>query len=192
MAKEEEQYLEDPGYVPPPTQTEAADLLRTIYQRSDIEKLELIYRLSGIVQEYSVKNGKVIKRWVHKPEAQLMNEAGINRVIVLLDSAFSGDKAITNLSEDDVGNLAFTLGNEILRVLQLKAKEYDIKSEDWGIISKLILSKTLMALKASQKGGLLKTLKAIYEIRQQEVISSHQEQAIPKKKGMFGFLFGRR
>ena len=186
-------YLENPGYVPPPTQTEAGDLLRTIYHRSDIEKVELIYRLSGIVQKYTVKDGEIVREWVFDKSARLMNESGVNRIMVLLDAAFSGDKAITNLTEEDVSNLAYVLGDEILRILQLSAKEYDIKPEDWGVISKLILTKTLTALRASQKGGLLKTLKAIYEIKQQEVISSHQQSEIqPRKKGVMGFLFGRK
>lgn len=184
-------FYDNPGYVYQPQTTDAADLLKEIFKRMDIEKEEIIKRLSGIIRVPLVDDKGVFRGWteIYDESARLVNQKGIQRIILMLDPAFSGDKATTNISEQDVENLSMNSGSEIIKILELNAKDYGIKPEDWGVICKLVLSKNLIALRAAQKGGLIKTLRSIYEIKQQEVISQHSE-AMPKKKGFLGLMFG--
>lgn len=191
MSEQKSPFYENPGYVYQPQTTDAADLLKEIFKRMDEEKKEIVKRLSGIIKVPLVDENGVFRGWteVYDKDAILVNQKGIQRILLLLEPAFSGDKATTNITEQDVENLSMNSGNEIMKVLELNAKEYGIKPEDWGVICKLILSKNLLALRAAQKGGLIKTLRSIYEIKQQEVISQYSEN-MPKKKGFLGFMFG--
>ena len=189
--EQQEQELERPEYKNQTITSEAADILKVLFDKISEEKREVILRLNGWIEKTKINDrGEIEVYWEYDEKAKIANEAGRQRIMIMLNACFSSDKILTSIDKNDVGNLTVNIGEEAIKQFELNAKEFGLSNSDWTLIAGWIAQKQYLSLKAAENGGIRNFLKIIYKVNQQEQII-HQRTQDTKRGGLFGW-FGRR
>ena len=180
---------ERPEYKSQTITSEAADILKMLLERTDMEKREFILRLNGWIEETEInqQTGEIEVKWKYDEKSAISTPAGRQRIMLALNAAFSSDKIITNIDRNDVANLTINIGEEMIKQLELNAKDYGISNADWSLLSLVIVQKQYLSLKAAEGEGLRKLIKTIYQIKQHEQFIQ-QKTSETKGRGLFGFM----
>ena len=128
------------------------DLWKMIIERQDIGS-RLRHILSGDVEV----NGK----WesLGSPYA---NAKGIRWFMTVVSSYLSVDKLLTDLSEEEVNDMAMRIGFDVIDKIAMCWEEFDIKKSDMFTIVDIINDFVFTALSASREGTLLEAMKPTY------------------------------
>jgi len=141
------------------------DVLKMIIDRSSTYD-SIIHQFRGdvLVPKEVSHDGKKRMMFVWEPgKDALMNKAGVDAFCSLLYNAMSPDKIVTNLSDEEVKDMAWEMVNVVIDLIEEKGEEFGIEPANRNIIVKLIDDFYFVNLTASRRGTIIDVLKQGYE-----------------------------
>jgi hypothetical protein len=132
----------------------APDVTRYILETYDILE-ELEHKLRGEV--FSFRQRKYLKKG-----KALMNDFGVNRIILLLSNFINRHIALSNFSDADVRRIGFEIRIELIKLLRLEWKTYEAEKSMLSMIVRMIDSSIYGMLKRAFNAGERKGLSQTY------------------------------
>ncbi len=128
------------------------------------------------------------KEEVFQESDPMLNDVGIRSVIrivraYLTNPAFS----TTDFAEENINEMSLVFGEEFMEQILLSYTEWELRYENIGMLKNLIFDIIYATLLRSKGGHLIDYITQSYS---EKYISSSGGAAQPRKKGMFGKLFG--
>lgn len=156
-----------------------AELTRWQLSAEDI-LLELEHDLRGEVWDEKAQ------KYVGKGIA-FLNEEGIRAVISILRGKINKNMYLTNLTTDDVYAMTYDLALDVIDVIFLKYKTYDIDKANLSLVANQIIHFVYAAFKRALEEGERHFIQSMHKVTEKTVITPPETE----KKGLFG-LFSRK
>ena len=115
---------------------------------------ELVLRLRGYVEEFRIKNGKLVRVFIKPKHAEpLMNEEGIAKLVALLSTVVAKETVLSNLTPYDIYTSGIGYVRAIKEFLFFNCVKYEIKPENFGQIFELCIHLVNACLQRARYGG---------------------------------------
>ena len=112
-------------------------------------------------------------KWVRRGE-RLMNEEGIRMIVTIVGSHLTKDKVLTDLDEEDIKRIAKEVRDDVVDLLTLKWKEYEIDKAHLSIIVDIVDHFVYANLRRSKEGRTIDYLKPM--IKRIETVKAEKEK----------------
>jgi hypothetical protein len=186
----------DPQTGLPFSQTQGTSLIES--QESKL--IEWIMNPDNVIRqlENTLRGIRVERRWdnelndfkeeVVQESEPMLNDVGIRGVIrivrgYLTNPAFS----TTDFEEDNIIEMSLVFGEEFMEQILLCYEEWELRYENIGMLKNLIFDIIYATLLRSKNGHLIDYITQSYS---EKYISGSGLGGAPRKKGVFGKLFG--
>lgn len=147
----------------PQAQQEVIDMDLVTKTNPKVLTDEIEHKLKGEV--YDAQHEK----WIKKPYSRpFMNEEGIWRIMSIITSMINQNTILSNLTENEIRNLILQLGEEVIDLLAMKHKEFEVDKGDLTPIVDMVTRMAYIALKRGFNEGERKFLKTT--VRSSEII----------------------
>lgn len=178
----EEDSEQNYGFISP--NTSGAKDTASIIEKTDptVISERLLRQLAGEI--YDPRQGIFIRDIRIKP---LINDEGLSRLKMSFDTLINQNTTLSNLNDKEIANIMHGFGREMINLLTINYKTYDIKSpSDATTILQAIMNNALFCLKRGYLAGEKKFLNT--SLRTHETIS-HIQQPKQSKFGLEKFRF---
>lgn len=140
-----------PPLMPPATIMNQADLVEKISPKELAKDIE--HKLKGEVYDWEkeiwyVPEDKEGNR-LTKP---FLNDKGLWRIMSIVTSFINDNTIYSNLKEEEIGRLMVKLSRQLIGLLRIKYREFDIDKAYLTTVKAIVMNTTYLALKRA-KGG---------------------------------------
>ena len=132
---------------------------QVMMQNQQVVQAALIEQINPlhVLEEIELKLQGYERKWdgsIKRRGEPLMNDFGINRVLLLLSSVVNQHTIMSALKDEEIGKLTLELADRLTDNLTLNWKEYGIKEDsELDIIFIIIIMPVYISLKRALEGG---------------------------------------
>lgn len=155
----------------------------TLIQHTDPVSIlvDLEHQLRGEV--YAPDNKKSVEGWFVR-ETPLLNNKGINKIMLILRGVVNTNCILSNLDAKEVSNIIIDIGEELSFLLAMEYEEYDIRKANLTTIVNLCCRMYYFALKRGFNEGERRFLRM--SVRENVSVTPNAQEP---KRGLFGKVF---